>query len=75
MLQLKNIVKDYDVGDGGKVHALRGVDIEFRENEFVSILGPSGKTSLWRCWGLPAAVKRRCSISSAVWIATPTAIW
>lgn len=48
MLQLKNIVKDYDVGDGGKVHALRGVDIEFRENEFVSILGPSGcgKTTL-----------------------------
>lgn len=41
-------MKDYDVGDGGKVHALRGVDIEFRENEFVSILGPSGcgKTTL-----------------------------
>lgn len=41
MLELKQIVKDYPAGDG-KVHALRGVDLRFRENEFVSILGPSG---------------------------------
>ena len=41
MLKLKNIIKEYDVGDN-KVSALRGVDIEFRDNEFVSILGPSG---------------------------------
>ncbi|MCQ2496091.1 MAG: ABC transporter ATP-binding protein/permease [Lachnospiraceae bacterium] len=41
MLQLKKIVKEYLSGDN-KVTALKGVDIEFRKNEFVSILGPSG---------------------------------
>ncbi|MDE6293050.1 MAG: ABC transporter ATP-binding protein/permease [Clostridiales bacterium] len=41
MLELKNITKDYKVGDD-KVHALKGVSLSFRENEFVSILGPSG---------------------------------
>ena len=41
MLQLKNITKDYVVADS-KVHALKGISINFRESEFVSILGPSG---------------------------------
>ena len=41
MLKLKNIVKDYVSGDT-TVRALKGINIEFRENEFVSILGPSG---------------------------------
>ena len=41
MLQLKQITKDYSVGDG-KVAALRGIDLAFRKSEFVSILGPSG---------------------------------
>lgn len=41
MLQLKNITKDYLSGDQ-TVHALKGIDIEFRKSEFVSILGPSG---------------------------------
>ena len=41
MLVLKNIVKDYVTGDT-TVRALKGVSINFRENEFVSILGPSG---------------------------------
>lgn len=47
MLQLKNITKNYLSGDN-KVQALKGIDIEFRENEFVSILGQSGcgKTTL-----------------------------
>ncbi len=47
MLQLKNIVKDYLTGDT-TVHALKGVNINFRANEFVSILGHSGcgKTTL-----------------------------
>ncbi len=47
MLELKNIVKDYPLGDN-TVHALRGIDLKFRESEFVSILGPSGcgKTTL-----------------------------
>ncbi len=41
MLQLKNIVKNYAAGDN-VVRALRGVSLQFRKNEFVSILGPSG---------------------------------
>jgi len=41
MLELKNIKKDYPAGDGS-VHALRGINLTFRESEFVSILGPSG---------------------------------
>ena len=47
MLKLKNIVKTYDLGDL-QVNALKGVSIEFRKDEFVSILGPSGcgKTTL-----------------------------
>ena len=47
MLKLTNIVKEYSTG-GSKVSALKGVSIEFRKNEFVSILGHSGcgKTTL-----------------------------
>ena len=41
MLKLSNIVKTYEAGDT-KVEALKGVSMEFRRNEFVSILGPSG---------------------------------
>ena len=41
MLKLSNITKQYTLG-GNTIEALRGVDLEFRENEFVSILGPSG---------------------------------
>ena len=47
MLELKDIYKDYPAGNG-IVHALRGIDLQFRKSEFVSILGPSGcgKTTL-----------------------------
>ena len=41
MLKLSQIKKSYAMGDN-TVEALRGIDLEFRENEFVSILGPSG---------------------------------
>jgi len=47
MLRLLDITKEYKV-DEDSVLALHGVSIEFRRNEFVSILGPSGcgKTTL-----------------------------
>lgn len=47
VLELKNIIKVYGTDDN-KVEALKGVSIDFRENELVSILGPSGcgKTTL-----------------------------
>lgn len=52
MLQLRNIVKNYYVGEQ-TIRALQGVDIDFRRNEFVSILGPSGcgKTTLMNIIG------------------------
>ncbi len=47
MLQLRNITKNYICGDT-TVAALRGVTLDFRKSEFVSILGQSGcgKTTL-----------------------------
>lgn len=47
MLKLSEITKDYRAVSG-TVHALKGVNLEFRESEFVCILGPSGcgKTTL-----------------------------
>ena len=47
MLKLTNIVKSYLAGST-KVEALKGISIEFRKNEFVSVLGQSGcgKTTL-----------------------------
>ncbi len=47
MLHLRNITKTYISGDNS-LTALNGIDISFRHNEFVSILGQSGcgKTTL-----------------------------
>ena len=47
MLELKGIKKDYLTGDT-PVHALKGIDLKFRESEFVAVLGHSGcgKTTL-----------------------------
>ena len=47
MLELKDIKKDYPSGDT-VVHALKGISVTFRDQEFVSILGQSGcgKTTL-----------------------------
>jgi putative ABC transport system ATP-binding protein len=40
-LQLNDVVKTYVMGSE-KVHALRGVSLEIKKNEFVAIMGPSG---------------------------------
>lgn len=41
MLELINIHKNYSAGNN-EVRALRGINLQFRKSEFVSILGPSG---------------------------------
>ena len=48
MLKLVNITKDYVTKGVPTVHALKGLTINFRRNEFVAILGASGcgKTTL-----------------------------
>jgi putative ABC transport system permease protein len=52
MLKLVNIKKDYEM-KGSSVHALKGITLNFRYSEFVSILGPSGcgKTTLLNILG------------------------
>lgn len=47
MLKISNLSKDYYV-DNKPIRVLEKINVEFRENEFVSILGPSGsgKTTL-----------------------------
>ncbi len=52
MLNIKNIKKSYKTGDFIQ-HALKGVSISFRKNEFVAVLGQSGsgKTTLLNILG------------------------
>jgi ABC-type lipoprotein export system ATPase subunit/ABC-type antimicrobial peptide transport system permease subunit len=41
IIQLKGVEKTYDMGEV-QVHALRGVDLEILEGDYVAIMGPSG---------------------------------
>jgi putative ABC transport system ATP-binding protein len=41
LVRARNLIKEYPFGDDA-VHALRGVDLEIGEGEFVAIMGPSG---------------------------------
>ena len=52
MLKLVEVTKDYPVA-GAVVHALKGISVNFRKSEFVSVLGPSGcgKTTMLNILG------------------------
>jgi putative ABC transport system ATP-binding protein len=42
MIFTSNLWKTYDMGSEQQVHALRGVNLQIRRNEYVAIMGPSG---------------------------------
>jgi len=42
IIELKNIVRTYDMGGAEEVMALRGVSVTIAKNEYVAIMGPSG---------------------------------
>jgi NitT/TauT family transport system ATP-binding protein len=50
MLRVEHLAKTYGEGDGA-VEALRDIDFEVPEQEFLCIVGPSGagKTTLLKC--------------------------
>jgi len=41
VIQMRGIRRAYDMG-GEVIHALRGVEVEIRRNEYLAIMGPSG---------------------------------
>jgi len=53
LISLKNVEKSYKVG-GGEVFVLRRIDLDVREGEFITIMGPSGagKTTLLAILGM-----------------------
>ena len=53
MIRLRQIKRDFEVGDQ-VVHALRGIDLDIAEGEYLSLMGPSGsgKSTLMHLLGL-----------------------
>ena len=47
LIELHDIAKTYEVGTQ-QVHALRDIDMDVKENEYLAIMGPSGSgKSAW----------------------------
>src|SRR3954447_10333619 len=42
VIVVEDLWRTYDMGSEQQVHALRGVDLRIRHNEYVAIMGPSG---------------------------------
>jgi len=50
MIKLEKVTYNYSISEGKVISALQGIDLELKEGEYVSIIGPngSGKTTLAR---------------------------
>src|SRR3954469_25459728 len=42
IIKVEDLWKIYDMGSEQQVHALRGVNLDIKRNEYVAIMGPSG---------------------------------
>ena len=42
MIVVEDLWRTYDMGSEQQVHALRGVNLRIKSNEYVAIMGPSG---------------------------------
>jgi putative ABC transport system ATP-binding protein len=54
LISLENVTKTYKLGDDVVVEALRGINLQIKEGEFVAIIGPSGsgKSTLMHIIGI-----------------------
>lgn len=54
LIELKNVSKTYDMGNNNIVKALRDINLDIYEGEFLAVLGPSGsgKSTLLHMMGL-----------------------
>ena len=54
MIELKHIIKRFYIGQPGELEILHGIDLQVREQEFISIVGASGsgKTTLMNIIGV-----------------------
>jgi putative ABC transport system ATP-binding protein len=52
-IEVKDLVKHYDLGEGVEIFALQNVNFEIKKGDFISIMGPSGsgKSTLLNCIG------------------------